>query len=143
MDSGVGVSPAAVTNTYSYDANGNRLTMGLPNALLTTRAYDALNRVLSMASLRGTTNVYTVGYGYDLVGNRLTATENLATQGVRTNTYGYDAQYRLTNELSALNSQLTTNSYTYDLAGNRLTFSSSSSSSSSISPTPAMTSIGC
>ena len=116
------VPSAGTTNVtvYGYDQNSNRIALALPNGQTTTNQFDALNRVTNMVNQVNGTNVYSVAYEYDLIGNRLTTIEDLATQGVRTNSYAYDAQYRLTQE----NYQLGTNSmakgYTFDLAGNRL-----------------------
>src|SRR5262249_22013555 len=114
------IDDGSSNTTYGYDPNGNRLTCALPNGVITTNSYDALNRVMVMDSHTASATIHAVGYAYDLVGNRLNAIENMLAQGVRTNNYGYDAQYRLTIETSALNSLLSTNTYSYDLAGNRL-----------------------
>jgi len=108
--------------TYGYDKNGNRTALALPNNQTTTNQFDAMNRVTNMVHRVNGSTVYGVRYAYDMAGNRLQAIEDLPAQGVRTNSYLYDAQYRLTKESSqsaVLGTRL--RNYTFDLAGNRLT----------------------
>ena len=100
---------------YTYDANGNRLSLSRPGGLTDAYVYDALNRVTMATTSGAQGEVYRVGYAYDLVGNRRQADETLAHQGALTTTYGYDAQYRLRRESTP--TSVTT--YSYDPAGNR------------------------
>ena len=81
--------------TYEYDNNGNRVAItesaapGSPSVY----AYDNLNRLTSSTDRFG----MTVGYSYDVVGNRTSLT--YPADGVnpaRTVTYGYDGANRLT-----------------------------------------------
>ncbi|KJS02036.1 MAG: hypothetical protein VR68_03985, partial [Peptococcaceae bacterium BRH_c4a] len=75
------------TVSYTYDGNGNLLTVKDNNGTI-TREYDVLNRVKKYTDSRG--NV--IQYGYDTVGN-LTA---LTYPGGRQVRYEYDAANRLT-----------------------------------------------
>ena len=110
------IDDADKVSLYAYDKNSNRLLCELPNGLITSNSYDALNRVEHMANRVGEENVYAVDYTYDLVGNRRTIREDIAEQGVRDLTYDYDSQYRLVSEAWDDVSY----AYTYDPAGNRL-----------------------
>jgi YD repeat-containing protein len=38
-------APLGRTNSYTYDANGNKITATDPNGHVTSYTYDALNRV--------------------------------------------------------------------------------------------------
>jgi RHS repeat-associated protein len=109
--------------TYGNDKNSNRISCALPNGLVTTSGFDALNRVTSMVNQSGATTVYSVAYGYDLVGNRLTINETVKKSGSGSTTrnleYDYDAQYRLTSESWYEGNKLKKYDYQYDLAGNR------------------------
>ncbi|MEM7391738.1 MAG: hypothetical protein AAF492_05250, partial [Verrucomicrobiota bacterium] len=110
------------TTFYAYDKNGNRTSCTLPNGNTTTNTFDAINRVLTMA----TTNLnglilFNMSNGYDLVGNRLWSHETLANHGTRSSGYTYDDQYRLTvEEHGGPAPGIVTTSYSYDPAGNRL-----------------------
>lgn len=105
------------TTTYGYDENSNITSRMLPNGVIDTFTYDALNRVLTHVSTAGGPNIYWVEYTYDLADNRRTITETVQGQPTRNLVYNYDDQYRLTSESWAGNNY----TYTYDLAGNRLT----------------------
>jgi RHS repeat-associated protein len=92
--------------SFGYDNDGNRTTM-TDSRGTTTYSYDALERVLSVASPNGAT----VQYAYDALGNRT----SLVYPDGRTVQYQYDALNRL--------SQVTdwaskTTQYSYDPAGN-------------------------
>src|SRR5207245_1958293 len=91
--------------TYSYDPNGNRLSMTDPHGV-TNYTYDAMNRVLVING----TNGNTVKYTYDALGRRRTTTY----PGGRTVTYDYDASGRLSTVTDWLGRKTT---YKYDPAG--------------------------
>lgn len=114
-DNPTSTAPLKIT-TYGYDHNSNRTRCRLPNGVLTFVQYDALNRPTLLVNQADSTNVYTVRYTYDLVGNRRSADEDLAVQGVRNVSYDYDDQYRLISESWPGKSY----AYAYDPAGNRL-----------------------
>lgn len=99
----------AVTS-YSYDADGNRLTMTEPNGNATTYQYDADNRRIQETNAAGDV----AKTAYDGVGNVVSTT---APNGNLTTTT-YDAVNRVTQVSDSVG--LVTK-YTYDAVGNRLT----------------------
>ena len=79
---------------FTYDDNGNRLTVTLRSGDVVHYAYDALNRKISKIFNSGSSN--DVYYGYDLVGDLLYAhTGSAGGDGVD---YAYDALGRQTAE---------------------------------------------
>ena len=76
---------------YTYDGNGNRLSM-VDSTGTTTFSHDAFDRLISSTDGFGKT----VGYGYDLAGNRTTLTyPGDAVHPARTVAYAYDKANRL------------------------------------------------
>jgi RHS repeat-associated protein len=98
---------------YTYDLNGNRISMIDPTGL-TTYTYDALNRLTSITNNKGQVTSFT----YDAFGRRTSMTHG---NGVVTS-YTYDAASQLTRLAHQLGAT-TINSfdYTYDTVGNRKT----------------------
>ncbi len=97
---------------YTYDLNGNRISMIDPTGL-TTYNYDVLNRLTSITNDQGLTTTFT----YDALGRRTTMTHD---NGVVTN-YTYDAASQLLSLVHqlGLNPPINSFTYTYDKVGNR------------------------
>ena len=100
-----------VTLDYTYDKNGNRLTMTGPHGQ-TEYVYDDLNRLTHLTN----PSVQTVNFDYDALGRR---TQMSLPNGVTTS-YTYDAVSQLLSLVHQLGAN-TINSfaYTYDNVGNR------------------------
>jgi RHS repeat-associated protein len=106
-------SPTGQKWTYAYDADGNQTSTVDANGNstpatgdgTTTRAYDAIGRLNSIAYSDSTPGV---SFTYDAVGNTTQMTDG------GSQSYTYDAANRLTSVTRGTD----TLSYTYDLAGN-------------------------
>jgi RHS repeat-associated protein len=92
------VDSGGSTTTYNYDKNGNITSRTLPNGVMDTFTFDALNRVQTHVSAAGVPNIYSVQYTYDLANNRRSITETVQDQLTRNLAYNYDNQYRLISE---------------------------------------------
>jgi RHS repeat-associated protein len=96
----------AATVNYSYDANGNRVSMGDATGV-TSYAYDALNRITSIGVPRNGA----VSYTYDCNNNRLSL-----TYVGKTIEYTYD----LLNRMTSVKDGNLIHTYAYDAADNLL-----------------------
>ncbi|MEZ2277233.1 MAG: polymorphic toxin-type HINT domain-containing protein [Microcoleus sp.] len=101
---------------YTLDAVGNRKKVEEYNGRTVDYSYDALNRLTEEKIADTTVGNRTIGYGYDLVGNRLTKTDTLSGS----TTYSYDNNNRLNRTTEG--SKLT--NFTYDNNGSLKTRSS-------------------
>ena len=109
---------------YTYDLNGNRVSMTDPTGI-TTYSYDVLNRLTSITNPSGQTTAFT----YDTLGRRTSMTHD---NGVVT-TYTYNVASQLLSLVHQLGAT-TINSftYTYDDVGNRLSKTDNNGTSSYI-----------
>lgn len=101
---------------YTLDAVGNRKKVEEYNGRTVDYSYDALNRLTEEKIVDAAVGNRTMGYGYDLVGNRLTKTDTLSGS----TTYSYDNNNRLNRTTEG--SKLT--NFTYDNNGSLKTRSS-------------------
>jgi RHS repeat-associated protein len=107
---------AARVTTYAYDAASNLTGTDLPNGVHSARSYTDANQLLSIAHTKDASNLISVGYTLDSIGNRLSRTETVGADAPVTDTYSYDNLYRLTSVDYASYPDQT---YSYDPMGNR------------------------
>ncbi|MGB7160103.1 MAG: RHS repeat-associated core domain-containing protein, partial [Tepidisphaeraceae bacterium] len=124
--SGNAVATTLPTTTYAYDAAGNRQTVSLPSGIVTSYAYDDLNRLDVMENKLGATMLSSYDYTVRADDTRSRVVETRLESGGNTTTrtidYEYDAVGRLTRESSSSNGDYAENYnwvYGYDRAGNR------------------------
>ncbi len=100
--------------SYTYDANGNRLSLRKRDGQVITYAYDALNRLSVKTTPAGMSNVY---YGYNLQGLQLYARfGSSAGQGV---SQDYDGFGRVVRSVINMGGQTRQIWSQYDKDGNR------------------------
>jgi RHS repeat-associated protein len=109
------VDPLGRSFAATYDAAGRRAQLNSPNGTATSYAYDARDRLTSVSTIAGATQVQYFGYTLDAVGNRLRVAEADGT----TRQYAYDGIDRLTSE-TVSGSLAYAKSFAYDAVGNRL-----------------------
>lgn len=108
----VGAVSATDYEAYTYDANGNRLTLRKRDGNVITSSYDALNRLITKAEPGAT-----IYYDYDLQNHPLYARFGSPTgSGL---TQSYDSLGRLASSSTNLSGNVLTLSYQYDADGNR------------------------
>jgi RHS repeat-associated protein len=103
-------SSVAQETDYTYDNDGNQLTMHDARGNNTGYSYDNLNRQTQVNFIDGTFTMTT----YDNDGRKL----SFRDQAGLTTQYAYDGQGRLTQVTDAMGNNT---SYTYDALGNQLT----------------------
>lgn len=108
---------------YGFDAVGNLQTVQLPNNVTNTYAFDALNRLTNLVAKSSGGTVANFAYKLAPAGNRTNLVETVNGTS-RTNAWGYDPLYRLTNEIITAFIGGTV-SYKYDVVGNRTNRTSS------------------
>jgi RHS repeat-associated protein len=107
------LSSQTLANSYTYDANSNRVSYVNPQGGTNAYVYDPLNRLTSLTDFAG--RLFT--FSYDSLGRRTGLTR---PNGVDTS-YTYDQLSRLLSVLhQAGSSTLDGTDYTYDAAGNRV-----------------------
>ncbi len=111
------------STVYGFDAVGNLQTVQLPNNVTNTYAYDSLNHLTNLVAKSTNGTVASFAYKLALAGNRTNLVETV-NGASRTNAWGYDPLYRLTNE-TLIASIAGTVSYKYDVVGNRTNRTSS------------------
>lgn len=105
--------------SYIYDSGGRLRQKAFPNNLVTGYQYFKDNRVKSIVTTNGSTELIKNEYTYNSAGETETAASTL--QGVTQNrSYEYDGLGRLATEIDA-DSQLTLEQLQYDPFGNRRT----------------------
>jgi RHS repeat-associated protein len=116
---------------YTYDGNGQPITISFPNGQTRNFTYDDQGRLTKIRNLLGTTNLATFDYEYDkdndtglftVLGQRTKVTATVpALSPIATKTeLFYDASSQLTRTRTTTTSA-TEQSWTYDAIGNRLT----------------------
>ncbi len=106
------LSGRTLTNSYTYDAASNRVSMTDPEGGVTSYAYDNLNRLTGLTDF----NSNAFGFGYDALGRRTSLTR---PNGVNTG-YTYNNLSRLLSVLHQLGGITKDGAtYTYDNVGNR------------------------
>jgi RHS repeat-associated protein len=98
------------TTGYSYDGAGRLVTCAYPNGVVGARTYDDADRPTHIGYAKGS-EIATIDYTYNRVGNRLTSGLNGAQD-----TYSYDELSRVT---SVMYPEGRSTSFGYDAAGNR------------------------
>ena len=118
---------------YGFDAAGNLQNSLYPNNVTNAYAYDALNRLTNISVKTASGTIASFGYRLGLAGNRTNLAENV-TGTARTNAWGYDPLYRLTNEVITGGAPTGTIGYSYDIVGNRTNRTSTVSGISAATP---------
>jgi len=118
------VTSGANTTSYTYDPAGNPHITTLPNGYVETRSYDNAGRLTQVDNARNSTVLSNYAYTLDPVGNPKKVVQTGAVSS--TTTYGYDGNNRLTDACYQLTCNENPGSndpyihYSYDQAGNRL-----------------------
>jgi RHS repeat-associated protein len=119
----IALKPANTTQvpiTYSYDNDGNRLSVNYPDGVSQNMTYNAANQLVEINAIKNSTSTLIASYSYQWrtstadADQRETVTDNISG---RTTSYTYDAFKRLTRALDTAGG---TNDYryTYDNDGN-------------------------
>jgi len=107
-------NPESGTVSYTYDENGNLLTKSDARSIVTTYAYDALNRVTSRDYSDSTPDV---AYVYDTANNGKGRLRSVSSSVSSYTFSGYDEVGKVLAATQAIGSQSYSLSYVYDLAG--------------------------
>ena len=125
--------PQGGVNTLSYDANGNRTSLAHANGVVTTYAYDPLNRLDLLETVDSSASVIQ-RYAYDLEPTGLRS--QIEEADGTTRSYEYDSLYRLTQErvTDRVGELVYEHDFVYDPVGNRLSQSIDESAGSTVVP---------
>jgi RHS repeat-associated protein len=99
------------TTNYTYDIAGRRKTTTYPNQVTISYTYNKNNKITKITNTKGSKQLSTITYTYDLVGRKTTKQNHLGTTN-----YTYDKEGRLTKEIAPGY----TKTYRYDSNGNRI-----------------------
>ena len=110
------------TTTFGYDPNHHRATTSYPNGVVMTTSYDSSQRIASIVSAKGGTNLTNLAYSYTNPATNkdtmLQYSETDAANG-RVSAMTYDVVNRLT-EFKISGSYTKDYQYSYDGNGNRV-----------------------
>ena len=107
-----------LTATYTYDANGNKVSETLANGVVSTYSYNGCNKVTKLVTKSGNSDISSYEYSYYLDGSNACKVRN-ENGTIETTSYDYDGLKRLTKESISNGKTADTYSYEYDDYGNR------------------------
>jgi len=111
------LTAGANTTTYTYDPDGDLQTTTLPNGVLTTATYNALDRLTRLTSTKNASTL--ADYNSTLLGAAGERKQVVELSGRQVD-YGYDNAYRLTSETISVATPAGAIGATYDHTGDRL-----------------------
>lgn len=106
------------STVYRFDGIGNLQALVYPNGITHLYQIYSLNRLTNLVWNINSTTLASFAYQLGLAGNRTKLSETVNGSN-RTNSWGYDALYRLTNETVAGASPTGALGYGYDQVANR------------------------
>ena len=107
-----------LTATYTYDANGNKVSETLANGVVSTYSYNGCNKVTKLVTKSGNSDISSYEYSYYLDGSDACKVRN-ENGTIETTSYDYDGLKRLTKESISNGKIADTYAYEYDDYGNR------------------------